>query len=344
MLFDEERKYYVYVWFYKESGKIFYVGKGTKYRYRSRKRDNKKLVEIISNCDCDSRIVKGNLDEKEAFELEKEMIEFYRQNGHPLINIQDGGHLPPSSIGKHRTDETREKMSRSMKQYHARHPEIAEEQSRKMKEFLQTQKGKEFQKKSIESRNNDEFKQSQSERCRKANNTDEYKKRQSEIVKKMWESEEYVDAHKGANNGRAQSVRQYDMQHNFIAEYPTMTDAEKRTGVSVSKISLVAKKKRKTAGGYIWEYVDEKKFKIHKERTSRYDVSKDKTAIHILQFSKNGDFIAEYRSIAEAVRINGFKERTNIISNLKERTKSAYGYVWKYKQGNTVPSQQEGHS
>ncbi len=331
MLFDEERKYYVYVWYYKETGKVFYVGKGTKYRYRSKKRDNQQLVKIINDCDCESKIIKGNLNEKEAFELEKATVESYRKKGHPLINKQDGGHLPPNHAGKHRSNETKEKMRESMKKYFEMHPEAAEIQSERMKAFLKTENGQEFQRKSIEARNNDEFKKAQSKRCREANNKDEYIKKQSELTKKMWESEKYANAHKGANNGRAQAVKQYNLQHSIIAEYPTMTDAEKATGVAVSKISLVAKGKRKTAGGYIWEYVNEKKFESHKPRKYIYNANNDKTAIPILQFEKSGDFVTEYRSIAEAVRINGFKNRTNIILNLKGRTKSAYGYVWKYK-------------
>ena len=30
--FNPDKKYYVYVWFYKDTEKVFYVGKGTKYR------------------------------------------------------------------------------------------------------------------------------------------------------------------------------------------------------------------------------------------------------------------------------------------------------------------------
>lgn len=107
MLFDEERKYYVYVWYYKDTEKIFYVGKGTKYRYRSRKRDNPELVNILNSFDCDSKIIKDGLNELEAFELEKQTIKLYREQGHPLINKLDGGHMPPNHKGKKRSDETK---------------------------------------------------------------------------------------------------------------------------------------------------------------------------------------------------------------------------------------------
>ena len=80
--------------------------------------------------------------------------------------------------------------------------------------------------------------------------------RQSEICKKNWESESYRNAHCGANNNRARAVVQYDLNGNFIAEYETMTQADKETGVNASKISAVCRGKRKTSGGYTWKYKD----------------------------------------------------------------------------------------
>lgn len=43
-------------------------------------------------------------------------------------------------------------------------------------------------------------------------------------------------------------------------------------------------------------------------------------------------FIKEYESVQQATKENNFKNHSNIIANLKGRTKHAYGYVWKYKQ------------
>lgn len=338
--FNPEKKYYVYVWFYKDSGKVFYVGKGTKYRYRSKKRDNTKLVEIINSYDCDSKIIKNNLDEEEAFEFEKEAIKFYRKNNHPLINIQDGGHLPPSCKGRKLSYETRKKMSISMNRYYENHPEVIEAQSKKMIEFFKTEQGKEFQRKSIESRNNDEFRRLQSIRCKKANQTQEYITRQSAIAKETWKSQKYAEAHMGSNNCRAQAVRQYDLNHNFIEEYSTIAEADKLTGINFRYISRAAKGERKTAGGYIWEYANERKI-IQSKSSFVYDVKKDKSAVPIIQFDMNGNMIAEYNSVGEATRTNNFANRTNITQNLRGKTKSAYGYVWMYKHDNTMPSRKK---
>ena len=49
----------------------------------------------------------------------------------------------------------------------------------------------------------------------------------------------------------------------------------------------------------------------------------------VLQFTKNGDFICEYPSIAECGR-NGFNEG-NIAACCRGERKSADGYIWRYK-------------
>lgn len=335
--FDPEKKYYVYVWYYKETNKVFYVGKGCKYRYRSRKRDNKKLTDIINNYECESRIVKGNLSEEEAFELEKEKIAEYRNSGHPLINILDGGPLPPNSKGKIRSEITKTKMSESRKKYFIENPDAKKKCSESMKKFLKSDKGKEFMEKSLTARRTQEFRNSQAVRSKATNRTAEYIARQSEIARKTWESPEYIEAHSGANNCRAEAVKQFDLSHGFIAEFPTMTEASKATGIHVSKISAVARGDRKTAGGYIWEYSITREI-IHKKRSFIYDIEKDTTVKGIIQYDLNGNFVAEYKSISEATKKNDFPCRTNITQNLRGKTKSAYGYMWKYKQDNIVPS------
>ena len=49
--------------------------------------------------------------------------------------------------------------------------------------------------------------------------------------------------------------------------------------------------------------------------------------IPILQYDLNGNFLKEWPSATDVK-----KDSTNIISCLKGRTKTAYGYLWKYKE------------
>lgn len=329
MTFDKTRKYYVYIWFIAETFEIIYVGKGTGNRYKTKKRENSYFTKMVQTHNCESMILLDGLTEEEAFHYERLLISVCRDKYPRLTNILDGGEQPPSAKGLKRSQKTKKKMSESMKKFYDSHPELREIASAKLKEFLKTDEGKEFRRKSNMAKDNEDFRMAQSKRCKKANRTPEYLERQSRIVRKMWESEEYANAHKGANNHRAQGVKQYDINGKFIAEYETITQASQATGVDFSKISAVCKGKRKTSGGYVWKYSNDKHIVLKRE--NKYDPSKDKSAKAVIQYNKEGNVVAEYYSVNDAARKNPGMLRSAIQQNLRGKSKTAYGYVWKYK-------------
>lgn len=49
------------------------------------------------------------------------------------------------------------------------------------------------------------------------------------------------------------------------------------------------------------------------------------------QYTKDGQLVKEYKSVAEVVRVNNFSQG-NISNCCNGKLKSAYGYVWKYKE------------
>lgn len=56
-------------------------------------------------------------------------------------------------------------------------------------------------------------------------------------------------------NHQARSVEQYDFDGNYIQTFPTIADASRTLGISVSNISGCAgNKKNTTAGGFVWKY------------------------------------------------------------------------------------------
>ena len=337
MVYDETPKYYVYAWYIKETNEVFYIGKGCGNRYKTRKRENSYFMRIINKYDCDVKILEDGLTEQQAFELEKEMIAYYRIVSKHMTNILDGGENPPKLTGIPKSDEWKRKFSASHKKFVEEHPEYREQISKRMKEFLKTEEGKEFYEKGLATRRTEQFRKKQSIRSRTANNKPEYIENQSKIVKEMWKSEEYKLAHSGKSNCRAQAVEQYSVDGKYINTFDTVTEASIKTNISASKISAVSSGKRKTAGGFIWKYFGEKRNKTV-QRNYNYNPLKDKNAKPVIQYDKNGNFVEEYISIADVARKNQGMDRTNIISNLKNKTKSAYGYVWKYKHDDTVPS------
>ena len=54
----------------------------------------------------------------------------------------------------------------------------------------------------------------------------------------------------------------------------------------------------------------------------------------ILQYSKSGDFIREWKSAAEVERVLGINN-SDIIQCCKGRRKSSGGFIWKYKEERT---------
>ena len=72
-------------------------------------------------------------------------------------------------------------------------------------------------------------------------------------------------------------------------------------------------------------------FGKHHSEESKKKISESMGVNGILQYSKDGKFIAEYPSIMEAERQTGCN-RGHICSCCKGKRKSTGGYIWKYKK------------
>ena len=116
--YDPRPIYYVYEWYNKENGEVFYVGKGHGPRYRetAKSKRTKYFRDYLHKHDCDVRFVKTDLGEEEAYDLEKEVIAKYREKGQCRCNFADGGGSPAAHMsgelnpmyGKTHTPEVRE--------------------------------------------------------------------------------------------------------------------------------------------------------------------------------------------------------------------------------------------
>lgn len=88
------------------------------------------------------------------------------------------------------------------------------------------------------------------------------KHRSEETKKKMSESQTgrvLTEEHKKKirENNPSKQVLQYSKIGEFIAEYPSEMEAERKTGCNHSNIYKCCKGKRKSTGGYIWKYKEE---------------------------------------------------------------------------------------
>ena len=67
---------------------------------------------------------------------------------------------------------------------------------------------------------------------------------------------EWCDSKYNVNYSQAKPVLQYDLQGNFIREWPGVRKAEEETGINSGHISSCCSGRygSKTAGGYLWKY------------------------------------------------------------------------------------------
>lgn len=50
-------------------------------------------------------------------------------------------------------------------------------------------------------------------------------------------------------------VQQYTKKGQFVAEYPSLSEASRQTGIKVTNISSTCRGKAKSSGGYVWKFV-----------------------------------------------------------------------------------------
>lgn len=120
---------------------------------------------------------------------------------------------------------------------------------------------------------------------------------------------------------RRKPVIQYDLNGNFIKEYEGSSVIP---NIAEANIIACCKGKLNSAYGYIWRYKDDTTPLVV---PTNYHIANRA----ISQFSKEGIFINNYPSATIAAQITSIG-RKSIVNCLTGRSKSAGGYLWKYKE------------
>ena len=84
-------EFYVYKWYVKDTGEVFYVGKGCKVRYRQTRKRNQIFKDFYNNNICENQIIKTFQTEEDALAYENEQITFYKSIGQCKANLDNGG-------------------------------------------------------------------------------------------------------------------------------------------------------------------------------------------------------------------------------------------------------------
>jgi hypothetical protein len=162
---------------------------------------------------------------------------------------------------------------------------------------------------------------------------------------------------KSPNENRGKKILQYDLEGNFIKEWPNTIKASQSVSVSDVSIDQCLKGKSKKSAGYIWKYwVENYSKQLSKEeveyinkptqgpkgqklntgpKISQAHKGKKKDWISKLlskpvsQYTKDGVFVATYPNLTEAAKaVGGYVG--NICNVCQGNKKSSAGYIWKY--------------
>ena len=125
------------------------------------------------------------------------------------------------------------------------------------------------------------------------------------------------------NKNTWKPVGQYDLSGKLIEIYESAHDAERKTGISFKHIAQVCKNHR-VAKGYMWRYLsddDRDQIEPYKE-----------PGRPVLQFTKDGEYVARYPHSVEAGRVTGINPaHINEVCHGRTNRRSAGGFVWRFE-------------
>lgn len=138
-------------------------------------------------------------------------------------------------------------------------------------------------------------------------------------------------------NKYAKKVLQYDLDDNFIAEYNSLKEASKKTGIGKGDICKCCNGKRDTAKGFKWKYDEEynKQFRKTSNRIIKPKPPKKgqpdevpKRWKKVYQYDECYNLIKVFDSFKQVAQ--EFGEYKNVSAVCRGQREHAYGYRWSY--------------
>lgn len=129
------------------------------------------------------------------------------------------------------------------------------------------------------------------------------------------------------NNQTSHPVLQFDLDFNFIKEWPSIKEVERELGYKSNNIGRVCNNYSNSYKGFIWvKKADYYEGYLQEHKSRAKCKSNDKA---VLQYDFSGNYIAEYISANEAGRALG---KRSVVEAANGKSPQAYGYIWIYKQ------------
>lgn len=149
-----------------------------------------------------------------------------------------------------------------------------------------------------------------------ASSTDELAQKEKHYIQHFESKDEGYNSDRGG--GFKKTVYQYDMDTGELTNsYSCLEEASTSVGANKKQISRACLNVNQSFKGYYWSY----------EKQDPFVPDKDKRRKEVTQFSKDGELIASFNSIADAVLATGIN-KSCIAKVLRGERKTAGNYYW----------------
>ena len=128
----------------------------------------------------------------------------------------------------------------------------------------------------------------------------------------------------GLGNNFTRKIIQYDLNMNKIKEFNSITEASKELNIGKSNIQGVLSNHRKTAGGFVFKYIEDNNIDFTKTISINKNIGRK-----VVQYDLNMNLINVYNSISDASRKTNI-HKNNIRSVIINYRKTSGGFIWKY--------------
>ncbi|WP_028890808.1 NUMOD1 domain-containing DNA-binding protein [Tenacibaculum sp. 47A_GOM-205m] len=119
--------------------------------------------------------------------------------------------------------------------------------------------------------------------------------------------------------GFEKKVFQYDLKGNLVKSYNSLTKASETVNTSKQSISRACLSTNKLYDNFYWSYIYKEPFKPDTDNRKKV----------VYQYALNGEYVAEYLSVAEASRQTGFN-KTSIAKVCRGERNKCGNYLWVY--------------
>lgn len=120
------------------------------------------------------------------------------------------------------------------------------------------------------------------------------------------------------------TIKQYTFEGEFVSEYKGYKEVEK-AGFNGIAVLNCCEHRSQCSAGYVWRFEDDP----FDKPVYTYDPANSK---RVEKYDLNMNFIATYKSLSEAARSVGVKNRDSIRLCCINKRQKAHGFIWKYKE------------